>query len=176
MGALIAKLLGSVLILGSTTYVGWQVAGGFAQRPRDLRDLQTALSVLQTEVEYGATPLPDALEAAGRAGGDRVGPLFSVSARRIRSGGGMTAGEAMRLAVLEMSDRTALKPEDLEIMLALAVVLGSTGRHDQVRHLQLALRRLSGEEGRAQEERSRYERVARYMGVLSGAALVLILI
>jgi stage III sporulation protein AB len=64
----------------------------------------------------------------------------------------------------------------LEVLLGLSEVLGASGRADQVRHLALARERLAGQEARAAAERARYERLARYMGVLSGAALVLILL
>jgi stage III sporulation protein AB len=176
VGGLLVKLLGSALVLGATSAVGWQVAGTYVRRPTQLRDLQTALAVLQTEIEYGATPLPEALGAAALAAGGGVAPLFSGTAERLLRGEGQTAGDAMRQAVSELQGATALAPQDLAVLLALASVLGATGRADQVRHLHLARERLSGEEARARDERQRYERVAKYLGVLSGAALVLILL
>lgn len=173
---MLGKLLGGALILGCTTYAGWQVAGRYARRPAELRDLQTALAVLQTEVEYGATPLPEALAGAARAGGSAVGPLFAATAAKLAAGGGITPGEAMRGALLDSAGRLSLQPSDLQVLLALAEVLGASGRQDQVRHLALARERLAGAEARAQEERTKYERLARYAGVLAGAALVLILV
>jgi stage III sporulation protein AB len=175
MAALLASLAGAALIVGSTTYAGWQIAGGYARRPRELRDVQTALAVLQTEIEYGATPLPAALIQAARAAGEPCGLLFAATATHLNNGDGITPGEAMRAALSQNSAATVLKAEDLEVLLALAGVLGSTGRADQVRHLQLARRRLEAEEARAHEERQRFERTARYLGVLSGAALALML-
>jgi stage III sporulation protein AB len=175
MAALLANLAGAAVIIGSTSYAGWQIAARYSRRPRELRDIQTAVAVLQTEVEYGATPLPAALGQAARAAGEPVGAIFTATARRLEEGGGITPGEAMRAAITAGAAATALKDEDLEVLLALAGVLGSTGRADQVRHLQLARRRLEGEEARAQEERQRFERTARYLGVLSGAALTLLL-
>lgn len=173
---MLAKVLGSALILGSTSYVGWQVAARYARRPRELRSLSTALAVLQTEIEYGATPLPEALRAAALTAGPAIGAIFTETARRLEEGGGITAGEAMRDAVAAVAVNTALRETDQEVLYSLASVLGSSGRLDQVRHLRLALERLTGEEARAIEERTRYERVAKYAGVLSGAALVLILL
>lgn len=172
---MLAKLAGSALILGSTTWVGWQVAGGYARRPSHVRDLQTALAVLQTEIEYGATPLPRALEAAGGACGGPVGQLFAEASARLAAGGGLTPGDAVRAALAAQADETALAREDLEVLLALAPVLGGSGRADQVRHLALARERLTGAEAAARDARSRYERLARYAGVLVGAALVCIL-
>lgn len=173
---MLAKLVGSVLIMGATTYAGWAVAARYARRPEQIRDLQTGLAVLQTEVEYGATPLPEALERAARVSGSAVGPLFSECARQLGQGDGATAGEALERALNTAAGATYLGPEELSAMRALAGVLGASGRADQIRHLQLARHRLEAEEARARDERQRYERMARYLGVLSGAALVLILV
>lgn len=172
---MLAKVLGGLLILGATSYAGWQVGSGYARRPAQLRDLQTALAVLQTEVEYGATPLPAALHSAATVAGKAVAPLFDRTAGRLAEGGGITPGDALRAVLEEGLPESALKPEDLEVMRALAGVLGASGREDQVRHLTLARERLAGLEAQATEQRTRYERMARYVGVLSGAALVLIL-
>ncbi|HWI63025.1 MAG TPA: stage III sporulation protein SpoIIIAB [Symbiobacteriaceae bacterium] len=172
---MLAKALGGALILGATSYAGWQVGAGYARRPAQLRDLQTALAVLQTEVEYGATPLPAALQSAAGAAGRAMAPLFARTAARLAEGGGITPGDALRTVLDGGLPESALKPEDLEVMRALAGVLGASGREDQVRHLTLARERLAGLEAQATDLRSRYERMARYMGVLSGAALVLIL-
>jgi stage III sporulation protein AB len=173
---LLGKLIGGALIVSCTSYMGYQIGGKYARRPQELRDLQTALAVLQTEIDYGATPLPEALLAAARAGGDAVGPLFAASAAGLAAGGGATPGEAMRAAMADWAPSTALKEDDLAVIDALAGVLGASGRADQVRHLALARERLAGEEARAAEERAKYEKLSRYMGVLSGAALVLILL
>jgi stage III sporulation protein AB len=173
---LLAKLSGVALILGSTSYAGWQVAGAYARRPRQLRDLQTALAVLQTEIDYGATPLPDALRAAALAAVVSVGCIFTCTGERMGAGGGITPGEALRGALQEMAPETALSKQDSEVLSALASVLGASSRADQVRHLTLARERLSGQEAQAQEARLKYERVARTMGVLIGLGLVFILL
>ncbi|MFZ5824049.1 MAG: stage III sporulation protein SpoIIIAB [Bacillota bacterium] len=173
---LIFKLLGAALTVGVPTVVGFQIAARYRRRPAELRALQTGLAVLVTEVEYGATPLPEALRSAARAAGTVVGPLLSDAAARIERGGGITAGEALTAAVRRGAGESALAPADLEILTALAAVLGASGRSDQVRHLRLALDRLAGAEAEATAERARYERMYRYVGVLSGLALVLILL
>lgn len=172
---MIAKLMGAVLVVAATSAAGWQVAGRYTRRPRELRDLQTGLAVLQTEVEYGATPLPEALASAGRAGGDAVGRIFASAATRLREGGGITAGEALAGAVDEAGPGTALALADREVLAALGPALGASGRQDQARHIAMARERLSAQEVRARDERDRYERLARYAGVLSGVALALIL-
>lgn len=170
------KWLGSALVIFACSAAGFQVAARYGRRPPELAALQTGLALLVTEVEYGATPLPEALRRSGSAAGARVGLLFAETADRLEAGGGITAGEAFAAALGSGMAQTHLQPEDRSILEALAPVLGASGRADQVRHLRLALERLAAAEARARDERQRYERMARYLGVLSGAALVLILL
>jgi len=169
------KLIGSLLILGVSSLLGFRVAAAYARRPTELRALQTALAVLTTEIEYGATPLPDALRQAGRAVGAPVCTLLTDAAGRMESGGGITGGEALQQALGRFAPESHLRPADLTVLQALVPVLGASDRRDQVRHLRLAVERLVGAEAQAADERQRYERMYKYVGVLSGLLVVLIL-
>lgn len=155
--------------------VGWQVANGYGRRTRQLRELNSALSLLQTEIGYGAVPLPEAFRHAAAGAAPEIAALLVESADRLEQGGGCTAGEALRASVLAGGEATALKEEDLQVLLALAPALGASGRSEQVRHIALARERLAAAEGRARDEQQRFERVARYLGLLGGAALALIM-
>jgi stage III sporulation protein AB len=170
---LLVKLAGAILILASTSYLGWQISGRYARRPMQLRDAQIALAVLETEVGY-ATPLPAALLSAAATATPPVASILATLGARLVVGDGISTGEAMRLTLSTLGETTAFTREDLDVLASLGGVLGVSGRADQIRHLALAQDRLRALEARAQDERNRYERVARYLGVLSGAALVLI--
>jgi len=170
------KLIGALLTLLVPSWIGFRIAARYGRRPVELRAFQNGLAVLATEVEYGATPMPDALLSAARAAGGIAGAILADAAYRLLEGGGITPGEALRAALEQHREATCLTPADLEILTALTPVLGASDRRDQVRHLRLALERLVGAEAEAAEERRRYEPMYRYVGVLSGLALVLILI
>ncbi|MFZ5816798.1 MAG: stage III sporulation protein AB [Bacillota bacterium] len=169
------KLLGAALTLAMPALVGFRVAARYGRRPAELRALQTGLAVLVTEVEYGLTPLPGALRSAGRAAGGPAGSILLDGADRLERGGGITPAEALAAAIGAGAETTCFTTGDLEVLRALAGVLGASGRHDQVRHIRLALERLAGAEAEAGADRARYEPVCRYAGVLSGLALLLIL-
>lgn len=169
------KLVGVALTVLAPSWIGFQIAARYGRRPVELRGFQNGLAVLVTEVEYGATPMPDALRSAARAAGPVAGAILADAARRLEAGGGITPGEALSDALAEHRGSVCLTPADEEILAALFPVLGASDRHDQVRHLRLALDRLAAAEAEAADERRRYERMYRYVGVLSGLALVLIL-
>lgn len=172
---MIGKLVGGLLVVGASSGTGFAVAGNLARRPTALRQLATAMALLATEVGYGQ-PLPTALPSAGRAAGSLAAALFGGAAQRLTGGGGVTAGQALRAALDAVFPDSPLAEADREPMLALAAVLGASGREDQLRHLALCQQRLAALAEAAEAQRQRYERVARYSGVLAGLALVLLLL
>lgn len=61
------KALGACLVIGSMGLAGIKVASLYSQRSKELRLLQDALQMLDTEILYAATPLPVALKKIGQA-------------------------------------------------------------------------------------------------------------
>lgn len=176
MPMLIGKLLGASMVLAAGWLIGLQAASNLARRPGELRDLQSLLQMLETEICYSATPLTEAFRTVARHGRSRVAEIFAEAADVLEAGEGGTAGEALGVALQQVYQKLALERSDAEILLSLGAVLGASDRDDQKKHLALAGERLKREEAAAQEARLRYERLYRYAGALGGAALVLLLI
>jgi stage III sporulation protein AB len=176
LGPVLLKLLGALFIVAGCGAAGWQAAGNLARRPQELRAAQVALSILETEIGFGASPLPSALRRAASAVEGRIGSLLAGAALRLERGEGVTPGDALGRSLREAEPETALRPADTEILLALGAVLGASDRRDQARHLTLARERLAAAEERAAAERVRYERVCKYMGVLAGCVLALLML
>lgn len=145
----------------------------YARRPRELAALRVALQVLLSEIDYGLTPLPAALERAARAAGGEVAAFLEDAARRLSARRDAGAQDALREALARAD--LALAAADRDVLLALGAALGTSGREDQVRHLMLALRRLELAEDEARREGERGQRLARWLGVLGSLALVLLL-
>lgn len=169
------KLWGALLILAATSATGFYVALNLARRPRQLAELGAALSLLESEIGFAATPLPQALRQLGAAG-SLAGQLFVAAAGNLADGQGRTAGEAYGAALTALAPSTALQAEDLLVLQSLVPVLGATDREDQLRHLRLCRERLSRQEAQAREQRERYEMMPKYLGVLFGLGLVIILL
>ena len=168
---LLLKAAGVSLVVAAGFALGALAADRHRRRPRELAALRTALQVLLTEIDVGLTPLPEALERAGNAAEGPVRRLFAAAAARLRSGRGITGGDAWRAALISVGPDLALADEDRDILLGLSPCLGRSDRQDQRRHLQLAGARLEAAERQARDGwRDRY-RVALYLGTL-GAALV----
>ncbi len=175
MIVLLLKIAASALIILATTIIGFDIARRYRDRPQHLRQLQSALQGLATEISYGATPLPEAFASLATTHRPPIADMFQVAASQLARPG-TTAAVAWQAGLETLLKRSALGQRDLAVVGQLGTVLGLSDRLDQERHLLLALQHLQREEVLAEQERQQNERMWRYLGVLSGLLLVIVLV
>ncbi|KAB2951670.1 hypothetical protein F9B85_11600 [Heliorestis acidaminivorans] len=169
------KLMGSVIIIGACSSVGLWMASELHRRPKILAQLQSSLSGLATEISYGAIPLPQAMEQAGRISGAPADLLFQGMAYRLRQNQGSSAQEIWIKCLQDWLPRTALNKKDGEELERLALGLGTAPKEDQLRRIEEVKARLAWLEKEAREEGARLAKVWSYGGILTGSAIVLVL-
>lgn len=170
------KVIGAVLLVAAFSQIGFVVADNYSRRPKELRDLLTALQMLETEVMYGAVPLPDALQHIAQFSGGPIRDLFAGARSMLLSGQGRTAGEAWQSSLAAIFPASSLSDTDQAILAGFGVSLGVSDREDQVKHINLAREQLKREEARATEESLRCVRLWKSLGVLVGLAVCLAVI
>lgn len=170
------KLLGAVLILIAGTLFGFQQAARYAERPQQLRQLSHALQRLETEIGYGHTPLPEALERTAKASAEPVAALFRETAKGLLRTEGYSFQECWELAVGAGWIDTSMKANEKGIMLRLGSTLGISDKVDQMKHLQLALLQLKSEEEAARDEQRRYEKMWKSLGALLAVLLIILMV
>lgn len=169
------KVLGAALVVVASGMIGLTISREYQQRPGQLRDLQAALQLLDTEIGYASTPLPDAVVKVGKCVGPPVAGLFSEVAQLLRTRKGYTATEAWQEALKKLQLNSALRPADLEILFTFGHTLGGTDKEEQRKSIQLAYQQLKQQQGQAEEERARNETLWRYAGFLVGMLLVILI-
>lgn len=169
------KLLGAVMIVASGALLGYGQARRLRERPAELRRFIMLLQQLETEIEYGFTPLPEALYKLSRQTRAALADLLADIAEQLRSGTGVTVDEAWRRGIGRHWPRLSMNKDDREIIARLGSVLGTTDREDQLKHLRLTVGLLAARESEAAEERRRYEKMWKTLGLLGGALIAVIL-
>lgn len=169
------KLVGAVLVIGAGTLAGFYQAQQFAARPRQLRELILALQRLETEIGYGYTPLPDALERIGASLREPLQSLFGRAAQYMRPDYGLSARDSIQKALGEHWKRTSMKNAEREVLEQLSGVLGTSDRQDQMKHIALAALQLKHEEAAAREDQAKYEKMSKSLGLLIGALIVILI-
>lgn len=169
------KAGGFAMVATAGYLAGQAMASGYARRPDDLKQCQSALELLASEVDYATAHLGLALQRTGRSLGGPVGEAFRRAATALTDSAGGTA-EAWEKGLDWLCGATALTKADLEILRTLGLRLGATDRADQRRHLAAAVERLKIQEELARQARNRNETVWRYLGAVAGLALGLLLL
>ncbi len=172
---MVIKIIGACMTLGACATMGFTWAGIYEKRPRQLVSLGQGLQLLETEILYGATPLPEAMEQVALNCSPEVSSLFSCTAAELRKMEGVTAGEAWERAVAKFSAHSALSQKDQQILRRFGVSLGATDREDQAKHLKVALSQIRLAVAEAEAAAKKNAIVYKYLGFLGGLLLVLIL-
>lgn len=131
------------------------------------------LAALETEIQYAASPLPDALQRAGAVAGPAIKSCIEAALAALRSG---QSGQATWECLLTVAAATtALLPDDLAVLAPLGPQLGMTGPDDQTRHLRLSRTGLGLQLAKAEAEAERLGRLYRYGGPLAGCTAIVLL-
>ncbi|HHY70158.1 MAG TPA: stage III sporulation protein AB [Thermoanaerobacterales bacterium] len=169
------KLTGGVMVVISCSMMGFIIAGNFKYRPKTLRNLQVALSMLETEINYGHSPLPEALKSISKKCEKDVAELFVITAKNLSSRNGLTANEAWEKSLKDFYINSYITDNDYEILMAFGKYLGSTDKQNQIKNIKLTLDNLRQQEITSIEEKQKNEKLWKYLGVLSGLMILLLL-
>lgn len=169
------KLLGAVLIIASSSAGGFYVARSYRERPRQLRMLQQALQMLETEIIYGSVPLHLAMKHIGERMPFILKKIFLSMSSNLLELDGASSYECWEKAIEQHFGQTSLKLQDKEILLHFGQTLGISDKEDQMKHIRLTVQNLSVEEHLAREEQKLYEKISRHLGVLLGALIVILM-
>lgn len=159
----------------ATTWTGFEAARHLSERPRQLRQLKSALQSLEAEIMYGHTPLH---EASRRLAAQLTKPLswfFEAFSNKLTKAE-TTVKDAWDESLKEVWKLTAFKQGEIEILKQFGETLGRHDRMSQQKHIQLAITHLEREEADACDKQIKYERMVKSLGFLSGLLLVILLI
>lgn len=168
---LIIGALGLIMACGG---LGLWLADRARRRPLELRACSVALSLLDTEIYWGATPLPEAFTGiAARTDAPWRG-FFQEIQGRIASGEG--AWSAWKATVSNQNKNFCLKPEDWLVILDVGKGLGRSDRPEQHKQLELVQKQLGQLREQAAAWAEKQAKMWSYLGFLVGVAFVIFLI
>lgn len=173
---MILKVVACSAVLFSATAAGFVIAGRFSGRVRDLRLLQEGLKMMESEILFTSTQLPEALLNTSAKLEAPMGRVFMHAAQILEGRMGYTAGEAWNLAFEKYMESLCFSREDMEIIRSFGKSLGSTDKANQEKNFRLTRLQLGSQQAKAEEERGRNERMYKNLGFLLGATIIILLI
>jgi stage III sporulation protein AB len=170
------KIVGSLVVIGATTILGFYYAGIYVERVKQIRALQYALNVLQSEIVYTVTPLADAFKSVGGKSSKPFNELFNNVAENLRNKNVESVANAFRLALEASKEEIYFEKEELEVIDSFMKSLGNTDIEGQKKNFNITIKKLETFELKAEESRRKNERLFKYLGISCGVLVVIILI
>ncbi|AZR73550.1 hypothetical protein BBF96_09215 [Anoxybacter fermentans] len=169
------KIIGSLIIIVSGLIGGRLMGYQYTQRTRELQEFYTALHLLETEIGYVQTLLPQAMKRLASISPQPHKQFFALFYKYLQFSRGMTTDQAWQKTIDESQGNFCLKAEDWEVLKQFGRALGNSNDQDQIRHLKVAQKRLEQLELKSREEGEKMSRLWNYVGILTGIALVILL-
>lgn len=173
---MMVKLIGCIVIIACSTSGGYLLASGYTKRIRELRAFQHALQCLESEILFTLTPLPQAVKKIAARLDKPIDRFFAFFGQVLEQRAGHTAEEAWDMAIGKARGFLCLDREDLDIIRGFGKNLGSTDRANQEKSFKLVNYQLQAQLVKAEEKRSKNEKLCKNLGFLLGAALVILLV
>jgi stage III sporulation protein AB len=169
------KLSGAILIMGTSTLMGFLMAERLNERSRMLRSLIRLLNIIKTEIGYHSGLLTEVFQKAAQLIND---PKLALSLAKIAQNIGFGSDYNITQlweGFINEKEMTVLLKEDRAILKELGLYLGSTDREDQAARIEGARIGLQLNLEGADLDRSKGVRLYRYFGFAAGAVLVCML-
>lgn len=167
----ILKLLGLLIIFISSTYIGILISNKYQNRVKDLKEMKNALNIFCTKIKFTYEVVPKIFIDISNTISKNVGSVFKLASDKMNQ---MTAGQAWSYA-LENSN-TNMKKDDIEILKPLGNLLGKVDIDGQINEIKLAETFLDTQIEEAEEEKNKYTKMYKTLGITIGFAIVIILI
>lgn len=168
------KWIGALLLIATTTWIGFERSGRLSKRPKNIRSLKSALQVLEAEIIYSQATLQEAFLAVSRRVPAPIKNFFLNLSEDLRGQGDFYAIWESRVDQLIKS--ADFKLNEREILQQFGRTLGQHDLRQQQKHIQLAMLHLDREMEEAVEEHQKYGKMVRSLGFLSGMFIVILLI
>jgi stage III sporulation protein AB len=168
------KLIGAILIIVATTWIGFEAAKKLSDRPKQLRQLKVALQSLEAEIMYGHSSLSEACIHISKQFDKPLSLFFARFARRLSEGETLVSS-AWKESLDKTWTKTAFGQGEYEVLRQFGETLGQHDREHQQKHIRLALIHLEREENDAIEKQGRYEKMVKNLGFLTGLLIVILL-
>lgn len=167
----IVKYIGLIIVFIGSTYIGNLISKKYYNRVKELKEMEKALHIFETKIKFTYEPIPQIFEEISKKLIDNISQIFKVASTNMKS---TNAGDAW-VQALEQSN-TNLKKEDIDTLKNLSSLLGKIDIDGQVSQINLVESFLDEQIKSAEEEKNKYSKMYKTLGITIGLTIVIILI
>lgn len=167
----IIKYLTLILILSLTSYIGILISKKYLNRVKDLKEMKNALNMFSTKIKFTYEPIPQTFKEISQKTKPNISNIFKNVCEKMNT---QNAGKAWEEALEESN--TNMTKEDIEVLKNLSNLLGKVDIEGQVNEVELVENFLDTQIELAEEEKQKYVKMYKTLGITIGLAVVIILI
>ena len=172
-------MIKAILFLGiftCSTYLGFSLGESFKKRYTQLKDFEKLIVLMQNQILYVYTPLPEALEfVANKVDGVWKEAFNNISQLLMKNSAEDVYG-AFKDSINIYKDKLYLKNEDIDLILDFSKSLGESGAYGQEQIFNLTTNNLKTHIEDAKILKDKNCKMYRYLGACLGAVIVIFLI
>ncbi|MBP1754970.1 MAG: hypothetical protein H6Q59_1368 [Firmicutes bacterium] len=172
----ILKIVGCILVIASSTGMGFFFSTEMKNRIEDLKELRKLISLLKGDIRYANTPLPEAISVIARRYKGSFYRFFEFVSSKLQELSGQTFSQVWKEAVEKELINTSLTKKDKNQLISFGENLGYLDKDMQMNTFELYLSQL--EEEIAELTKTVKERSYLYnsLGIMAGVFISIIMI
>lgn len=170
------KAVGAIMVILSSTAIGFYFSSLLRARIQELSDLRKTLFILRGDIQYGNTPLPEALQSIALRNKSEFKPFYMQVSEKLCRLEGESFQEIWSNGVDQCLNETALTKEDKLELKRLGENLGHLDREMQVRTIDLYLEIIKREMEEATTTIKEKTKLYNTLGILAGLFITIVMI
>ncbi|MDR3596784.1 MAG: stage III sporulation protein AB [Clostridium sp.] len=148
----------------------------FRKRQEQLREILKALTILENDIVYGTTPLPEALTNLLNKVSQPIDNFIEAIAKRLDKGDVESVYQGALEEFILLENQFYLHANDKKTMADFFRSLGSSGVYGQEKIFFLAIEGIRMNLREAEENAKKNIKLYRYLGICLGAIIVIFII
>jgi stage III sporulation protein AB len=173
---LAAKVIGCVLVIVSSTGVGFFFGNELKYRILDMKELRKLMVLLRGDIRYANTPLPEAISSIARRNPGIFEPFFRFTSERLQELSGVTFLNIWKEAVQKQLSCTSLTKKDKLHLIEFGENLGYLDKEMQMNTLDLYITQLADEITELSNTVNEKAYLYNSLGIMSGIFISIIMV
>lgn len=172
-------MIKGILFLGifiCSTYLGFSIGDNFRKRYESLKTFEKALILMQNQILYVYTPLPEVFEIITNKIDGVWRDIFNNISELLMNNFVDDVYRAFEGSINKYKDKLYLKNEDILLILDFSKSLGESGVYGQEQIFNLTINNIKNHLEEAKDLKDKNCKMYRYLGACLGAVIVIFLI
>ena len=167
------KLILASILFSICSYIGFEYGESFNKRMNQLREILKGLTMLQNDILYGSTPLPEAFDNFSYKVEEPINSFVNGMKEKLVCGNMESVYDGVKEEYKELEKKFSLNNSDIKILGDFFKSLGESGVFGQERIFSLAIEGIRMNLKEAEEYAKKNVKLYRYIGICIGGMLTI---